>query len=81
MTKLDNLEIAHLEHEAWLRLVDHLKSVGAVSEADCRSTPSQRDTPGLQLFHFIRLWGHRYADLREAEAACNSRAGRKESQT
>jgi len=59
------MKLQHEEHDAWLQLVEQLRSVGAVTERDCQSSPMERNSPGLLVFHLIRSWAHRYADLRE----------------
>lgn len=58
---------SRIEHEAWLNLVRWLKETGAVTESDCTSPMSDRQSKGQRLFEAIRSWGSALVELERSE--------------
>ncbi len=48
---------AYLEHDAWRKVCEQLRAIGAVTDEDLSAPQSKRDTAAGQLFGAIREWG------------------------
>jgi len=66
MKELQDLALAHKEHERWLKLMLQLGLTKAITKADAESPINERKTPGQELIHRIKEWAYAYADLCEA---------------
>ena len=49
--------VAYLEHDAWRRVCEQLRAMGAVTDEDLSAPQSERRTAAGRLFGAIREWG------------------------